>query len=75
MSEEKKTELVSVQETAPSISIEGWDLEDDQLADLLEETAKFLKENKGTDAVKVGSGQLRFRSVETGQLFDLVHRS
>lgn len=63
--------LAAKAEDTPSISIEGWDLKDADLAKLLEDTANYLKQNPANLADK----DVVFRRVDTGELFMLGHRS
>ncbi len=53
----------------PSITLDGWDEED--VASLLEETAKFLRSHPDATDDK----QVLFKQVDTGDLFTLVNRS
>ena len=66
-------ELTSEGEPDRKITIQGWDIKDAELAKLLEETAKFLREPGSTSA---GDGaELTFKPVDTGELFIISHRS
>lgn len=55
----------------PTVEVEG--VEADEVADLLEELAKQIR-SKGPGAAS-GDQSTPFTRVNTGQLFDLVHRS
>lgn len=58
--------------STPSITIEGWDAKDLELANLLQEAADFLRKSGGKDTV----GQdMTFRKLDTGELFIVSHRS
>lgn len=63
----------SEEEAGPKITIEGWDIKDAELSKLLEETAKFLRNPKSVEAGD--DTELTFRTVETGDLFIVSHRS
>lgn len=70
-----KSEIVSIGESTPSIDIEGWgDMDEGDLADLLQHTAEFLRENSGEVGRTLGK-DLTFKTIDTGQLFVLAHRS
>ncbi len=60
-------------EPSRKITIQGWDIKDAELAKLLEETAKFLRE---PDTKRAADGaELKFKPVDTGELFVVAHRS
>lgn len=71
-----RTEIELASKTAKNkrtIKIQGWDIQDDSLAKLLEETAKFLRND---ESKRAGDGaQLQFKPVATGDLFIVSHRS
>lgn len=57
--------------TMPKIDVEGIDAH--EVAGLLEEVAQQIRANNGAGAVAAASTS--FKRVDTGQLYDLVHRS
>lgn len=63
----------SKDDSGPKITIEGWDIKDAELSKLLEETAKFLRDPKSMEASD--GVDLTFRTVDTGDLFIVSHRS
>lgn len=65
-------EFVSTTDSTPSITIEGWDANDQNLADLLESAAKYLR--SGGNQTKPGQ-EMTFKQMDTGSLFVLAHRS
>jgi hypothetical protein len=56
-----------------SIKIQGWDIKDDNLSKLLEETAEFLRKKQNQGATD--GEELQFSPVATGDLFIVSHRS
>ena len=63
----------SEKESGPKITIEGWDIKDAELSKLLEETAKFLRDPESMQARD--GAELTFKTVDTGDLFIVSHRS
>jgi hypothetical protein len=73
MSEKSKgMQLVSTAASAPTISIEGWDAKDTELAALLETAANYLRGAAVGDTV---GKELTFKQLDTGALFVVSHRS
>jgi hypothetical protein len=74
MATEKKAgfEFVSTSESPPTITIEGWDSKDQDLANLLEKAADFLRSSGKT--TKAGQ-EMTFKQLDTGSLFVIAHRS
>lgn len=73
MGNKTEIELASKDNADRKITIEGWNIQDENLANLLEEAARFLRRAESTQA---GDGaELTFQPVDTGDLFIVSHRS
>lgn len=75
MTKKNKIEPVSKESEKPTISLEGWDADDENLADLLEKTAEFLRNSDSKTVSDIEGADIQFKEVETGDLFVVSHRS